>query len=142
MAINDDRRDRPTPHTKVIEEFEPESVHNNRVLKVVQYLRGYRTPGEISLQQDVIPALYAVNGAVAVTFRHDEKTEYVWPAAGEHDVRSSCFHDSGHAHMQDVPMSRDELADHREMPMPNDFAHVSWVGHMRPDHAVGGDADE
>jgi hypothetical protein len=137
MATSDAPTDRSTADQAVIDELQQCARNNTRVSKLLQYLRGNRNPGEIDMQHDVIPALQHVQGEVAMTFRHDGKTEYVWPAKTT-DAVSSCYYDDGRAHMEGVPISREELADWRKMPQPSDFVPANNIEIMRPERALGG----
>jgi len=137
MATNDTAADRPTAHPTVVADVQDHAQHNPRLRKFLQYLKGDRNPGEINMRQDIVPALQALNGKVAIRFSHTGKTEYIWPA--EHsDAVSSCFYDDGREHMSNVPISCDELDNWRGLPEPNDFMPAENVEHVRPERALGG----
>lgn len=138
MATKDTATDRPTAHPTVVDDIQQRAKHNTRLRKLLQYLQGDRTTGEIDMQQDIVPALQDLNGLVAMRFSHTGKTEYVWPAT-ETDAVSSCYYDDGRSHMENVPISRDELEDWRDTPEPSDFLPAENVDHLRPERALGGD---
>ena len=138
MATSEAQPDSPVVHPDVIEDVQTQAEHNTQVQTLLEYLNGERDATDVSMQQDIVPALQDLNGRVVIRFRHTAKVEYVWPAEIA-DTVSSCYHDTGEQFMAGTPVSRDELDKFRSFPNPGDFLPAENVQHVRPERALGGD---
>jgi hypothetical protein len=137
MATSDAPADTEVVHPDVMDDVQTQAQHNTCVRTLLQYLQGDLAASDVSMQQDIVPALQDLDGHVVIRFRHTAKVEYIWPADVA-DTVSSCYHDTGEEFMCGTPVSRDELDKFRSFPCPGDFLPAANVEHVRPERARGG----
>jgi hypothetical protein len=134
--------DRASSNTHVTSELHEHRDMHPGARRLLQYLNGTRRKTDLSLEDDVLPALVATGGAIALRYHHDDKTEFVYATDATPAAVASCYHDDADALVNNIGFPVDELEAHRGIPDPDDFVHVGYqVPHERPPkaHPRGGD---
>jgi hypothetical protein len=142
MSESEQPADRPSPDTHVTSELREHRDLHAGARRLLEYLNGTRTRVDLSLEDDVLPALVATGGAIALRYHHTDKTEFVYATNDTPAAVASCYHDDADALVNNIGFPVDELRAHRGIPDPDDFVHVGYhVPHQRPPkaHPRGGD---
>lgn len=133
---------RSTANTEVTRELAEHRDLHDGARRTLEYLNGTRSRTDLSLEDDVLPALVATGGAIALRYHHTDKTEFVYATDTTPAAVASCYHDDADALVNNIGFPVDELESHRGIPNRGDFVHVAYsVPHDRPAkaHPRGGE---